>query len=213
MLVPVNEPQRAKGRLASHLSPEQRVALASATLRSVLAACKQAGFETVVLTGDPLVGEIAEEFGVRVLPEEPRRRGLNGQLEGALERLDAPPEGVLILHADLPLAAAAELRRLAEAAPPAPSVTLVSSDDGGTNAMLLRPPGRFPLAYGVGSFEKHRRAAQAAGMTVQVVSSEELSLDLDTPADIERFRARPGASETPAGRMIASFGAPTGGDA
>ncbi|MEX1102918.1 MAG: hypothetical protein WED87_01630, partial [Dehalococcoidia bacterium] len=107
----------------------------------------------------------------------------------------------LILHADLPLAKAAELQRVVDAAPPAPSATLVRSRDGGTNAMFLRPAGNFALHYGQGSYALHVKAARAAGMDVRTVESETLALDLDTPEDIEAFMAMPEAKGSPV-RMI-----------
>ncbi|MDZ7727601.1 MAG: hypothetical protein U5Q44_05025 [Dehalococcoidia bacterium] len=121
------------------------------------------------------------------LPEAPDRHGLNAQLEYARETLDAP--ALLILHADLPLADAAAVRRLVAAAPPAPSITLVESLDGGTNAMLLQPPGGVALAYGPGSAAAHREAAAAAGYTVTAADEPSLQLDLDTRDDLARLLA------------------------
>ena len=93
-------------------------------------------------------------------------------------------EELLILHADLPLVTAEALRDLIAQAPEAPSATLVRPGDGGTNAMLLRPPGRFPLAYGRGSGDLHESAAREAGLAVRRADAPALALDLDTPSDV-----------------------------
>jgi 2-phospho-L-lactate guanylyltransferase len=192
VLIPVNALDRAKGRLADVLEPVDRVMLAAATFAEVVNAAGEAGLRTVILAARP------EDviFEAEVMEERGDVSGLTAQLEGALESLGAPE--VLILHADLPLATGAELRRLVEAAPPAPSVTLVRSRDGGTNAMLMRPSGCIPLRYGPGSFEKHVSAAREVGVEVCVVESEALSLDLDTSDDIEVFLRDPRAPETAA---------------
>lgn len=195
VLIPLNALNRAKGRLADVLEPEARVELAAATFATVVEAARQAGLRPVVLAARPADVRVEAE----VMEESGDASGLNGQLEAALGSLGAPE--VLILHADLPLATATELRRLVDAAPPGPSVTLVRSRDGGTNAMLLRPPGCIALQYGRGSFEKHVAAARAAGVDVCVLESDELSLDLDIPDDIDAFLAHPRAPGTAAYRI------------
>jgi len=204
VLVPVNRLDRAKGRLAELLAPEERVAIAEATLRTVVDAVRTAGWPLVILTADKRAHDVAGRDAEH-LDEDPALRGLNAQIEAALRTVEAPPGGVLILHADLPLASAKALMALSEAAAPPPSVTMVRSGDGGTNAMLLRPHLGFRLAYGVDSFERHREAATTAGMEVRVVESEELSLDLDTPADLLALVSRPGGRDTRAGRLLSSW--------
>ncbi|MBI2767833.1 MAG: 2-phospho-L-lactate guanylyltransferase [Chloroflexi bacterium] len=205
-LIPVNMLDRAKGRLAAVLDRPAREALALATLRTVLAAAEAVCDRVVVLTADPRVSAHAAGGRVTFLAEDPEREGLNAQLEFALESMTEAPGGVLILHADLPLATADRLAEVLSSVAPAPSVTLVRSNDGGTNAMVLRPPGRFALAYGVGSFDKHVRAATAAGFAVTEVLEPALGLDLDTPADIEAFLALPRSGETEAGRVLIAAG-------
>lgn len=200
-VIPVNRLDRAKGRLADLLSVEERAGLQLQTLKTVLAAVRDAGLERRVLTADETVAR--ELPGVAVVPEQAALSGLNAQLEAAIEGL----REVLILHADLPLATAAEVRSLVGSAPPAPSVTMVRSPDGGTNAMLLRPPGRFALAYGPGSHAKHSAAAAAAGMRVTTVDSPALSLDLDTRADVAALLSSGPGRASLAGRYLLSIGA------
>lgn len=184
-LIPVNKLARAKGRLEAALDSEQRVALALATLSTVIEAARGARGEVAVLTGDPAVEAILPS-GVAVIHEEPGYDGLNGQLENAIAGLDAGLD-LLIIHADLPLASGKALRRLIASAPNNGSVTMVRSSDGGTNVMLLRPPRRFALAYGTESFEKHELAALLAGVSVTEFRSPALELDLDTAADLEEL--------------------------
>lgn len=201
ILIPVNRLDRAKGRLASLLTAEERVALAQATFKTVMAASRGTGADLYVLTNDP---RIRATEGVTVLDEDASRHGLNAQLEAATQRIGAPEGGLLILHADLPLASSETIEALLNAAPPAPSVTLIRSTDGGTNAMLLRPPGLFALAYGADSHALHTAAAQAAGFTVRNVESPTLALDLDTPDDLHALLATAGGAATAAGKVIAA---------
>ena len=200
-IVPVNRLERAKGRISDVLDAHSRRRLALATLETVLGALREADMRALVLTADAEAAAAATAAGAETLPEEGELPGLNAQLEWAIERL-APAGSVLILHADLPLATAAALGHLAAVAPPPPSATLVRSSDGGTNAMLLRPAGRFALAYGPGSFARHAQAAAQAGYRVRHADIPALALDLDTGDDLAVFRAHPEALRTPAGRVL-----------
>ncbi len=203
VLIPVNRLDRAKGRLAALLEPSERADLVRRSLGTVLEAVAGAGLEAVVLTSDEAVTAILPA-DVRVLSEKLHLQGLSPQLENAAERLGV--DELLILHADLPLATAEALRDLVEQAPEAPSVTLVRPGDGGTNAMLLRPPGRFPLAYGKGSGDLHEASARQAGLAVRRAEAPALALDLDTPADVRTLLAEPAGRACRAGRYLLGIG-------
>jgi 2-phospho-L-lactate guanylyltransferase len=202
VLVPVNRLSAAKGRLAAVLDQRQRAELAMATLQTVLDAVAGTAGEAIVLTADDDVLR-AVSPPHRQQRESPALRGLNAQLQHAIASLAL--DEVLILHADLPLATPACLQHLAEVAP-ARGLAIVESGDGGTNAMLLRPPGLFPLCYGVGSAAAHRDAAVAAGLPVALVEVPELALDLDTEADLATLLSTEHGRTSAAGRLLRSWG-------
>jgi 2-phospho-L-lactate guanylyltransferase len=203
VLIPVNGLDRAKGRLAELLSPEQRAELALATLETVLAAVDEARCEAFVLTADQRVAGAVAGPAV-VVPDREDAAGLNAQLEAAVAELDG--DELLILHADLPLATGEDIRAVVAAAAEAPSATMVKSPDGGTNAMLLRPPGRFALAYGRESAALHRAAAEGSGMTVVAAVAPGLELDLDTPADLQRLLTTDEGQQSAAGKLLLAWG-------
>ena len=203
VLIPVNRLDRAKGRLAALLEPAERAELVRRSLAAVLAAVEGAGMEAVVLTSDEAV-EAEVPAGVRVLGEDPELLGLSAQIERATGLLGV--QELLILHADLPLVTAEALRDLIAQAPEAPSATLVRPADGGTNAMLLRPPGRFALAYGQGSGDLHESAAREAGLAVRRADVPALALDLDTPGDVRELLAQPEGRACGAGRYLVEIG-------
>ncbi|MGE0601648.1 MAG: 2-phospho-L-lactate guanylyltransferase [Dehalococcoidia bacterium] len=204
VLIPVNRLERAKGRLAELLTPDERRTLSTITLEAVLHA---AGKSAIVLTPDP---EVRQRVGkrARLMEEDPKRTGLNEQLEVAVATLVADgtaSDGLLILHGDLPLASEEALDVLAEESGQKTAV-MVESRDGGTNAMLARPAGAFPLAYGPGSFARHVEAARTAGMTVVANTNRELRLDLDTPDDIRELLRAPRGRQGAAGVFLLSIG-------
>ncbi len=209
ILIPVNRLDRAKARLADVLTPGQREQLAVATLATVYAAAIGTGAEVTVLTADERVHALLPR-GATIMPESPELRGLNAQLERAVAALhELEPASLLILHADLPLATAEAIQALTAAAPASPSATIVRSADGGTNAMLLSPAGRFELAYGPDSAAKHEANARAAGLAVIIHHSPALELDLDTPADLATLLAIPGGPTTTAGAALTAMHLPT----
>lgn len=206
VLVPVNRLDRAKGRLATLLTVRERAALALATLNTVLDGLR--GFDPVILTADPDVAHAVAGRG-EVLAESPDVSGLNPQLEYAVAHLIASgraADELAILHADLPLFLDSALSFLVDSVGGAPAVAISPSGDGGTNAMLLRPPGRFPLCYGIDSAARHEAAARGAGFHVAVVRSPALELDLDTPEDIRMLLSSSLGRETRAGRLLLAMG-------
>jgi 2-phospho-L-lactate guanylyltransferase (CobY/MobA/RfbA family) len=72
--------------------------------------------------------------------------------------------------------------------------------------MLLRPPGGFALHYGRGSAAAHRHAAEEADFVFASLENDELALDLDTRADIERLLASEKGRTSAAGRLLRSWG-------
>jgi len=205
VLIPVNALGRAKGRLAGFLSEDERETLALVTLETVLRA---AGPGAIVLTPDARV--VAHVHGrARIIDESSGISGLNAQLERAIGLLlkdGTAAEWLLILHADLPLATAGAIETLAGLGAGENTAVLVESRDGGTNALLLHPPGQFGLAYGPGSFARHRAAAEAAGMRVVVNRNRELALDLDTADDLAELLRAPRGRQGAAGRCLQTAG-------
>jgi 2-phospho-L-lactate guanylyltransferase len=177
-IVPVNAPHGAKQRLAPFLGEKQRTELLIAMLEDVLAACREASAieRTLVVTPEPALAPP----DVNVLADP--GRGHAAAIALALRQ--APADGALVVMADCPLVRPQSLDRLAEAAQP---VALVPAQDGGTNALALRPPDAIPPAFGIrnGAALVVERA-RAAGFEAAVVDDPALALDVDTLEDLER---------------------------
>jgi len=210
-LIPVRPLERAKGRLSGLLSAEARAALMSATLRTVIEAASGAGLIPVVLTADRQAATAAGPLAL-ILDEDPAAQGLTGQVAAAIPRIEAlagaAPELIVVLHADLPLASPEAVQDLLAAVPPAPSVTLVPSADGGTTVLVLNGGaviGSFGFAYGPGSAAAHGESGRALGIEPAIVAIAALSLDLDTPDDVAAFLALPEAPGTPAGAVLRRY--------
>jgi 2-phospho-L-lactate guanylyltransferase len=179
-IVPVSAPGDAKRRLAPFLGEEQRRGLVIAMLEDVLEACRRARSveRTLVVTPDPSLVpadvELVADLG----------RGHAAAIELALGQ--APADGALIVMADCPLVRPETLDRLAAAARP---VAIGLAQDGGTNALALRPADAVTPAFGIpnGAALIVRRA-RAAGLEPAVIDDAGLAFDVDTLDDLERVR-------------------------
>jgi 2-phospho-L-lactate guanylyltransferase len=182
-LVPLKPATGAKSRLAEVLDADARATLAREMARDVLATLTASpGLAGVALLA-PAGEELAQEFGCRSLRDDPAL-GLNGNLAQALAALAADGAGtVVIVPADVPGIAPAEVATLLAAH--GSGVTLVpASRDGGTNALALTPPGAIAPAFGADSARRHREAARAAGRAMTALDLAGFARDIDTPADL-----------------------------
>jgi 2-phospho-L-lactate guanylyltransferase len=221
-VVPVKALHAAKGRLAPLLSPAERASLAGALLEDVLAAlCAASDIERVlVISADPAALELAELLGAVPLPEPPTllerpAGGGEAALNAALDHAAAlathgGASGLLALAADVPLVTPADIVALAAAPAPPPSAVLVPTPDGGTSALLRRPPLALPAQFGPNSLQAHLRAAAAHGVTARLLWRPTLTLDVDRPADLRRLAAL--APRSRAQALLAAWGVATRDD-
>lgn len=188
VIVPVKPFGEGKSRLDSVLDAPQRTALNRRLLRRVLDTTRESGLANhiLVISRDPAVLELASATGADVMYEA--GDDLNGALESARAQARAAGAGaVLILPSDLPLVTVDDLARLYALAGEGDGVVIAPSRDGGTNALLLRPPQLLDFTYGPDSFRRHCRQAQKKGYRCQTLTSPTLAFDLDWPQDLDEL--------------------------
>ncbi|MFQ5894666.1 MAG: 2-phospho-L-lactate guanylyltransferase [Nitrospinota bacterium] len=190
-VLPVRPLKEAKSRLAGLLSARERRALVRWMLERVLRALLEATAvdRVLVVSRDAEVLEAVRSAGALTLLE--RGEGLNGALAAARRRAAQwGADSLLVIPADLPLLAPDDVDALVGAAEDGAAVVAAPCPvDGGTNALLLRPPGALPFAFGEGSFERHRSLARKRGLTFATHHSPPLALDIDRAEDLEKLRA------------------------
>ena len=203
--VPVQALAGAKSRLAAVLAPDERAALTLRLLGGVLDALAAPGVAArLVVSPDPAVLAAARAAGQgdasTVLQTAGQRDGLdrldslNAALGQAREWADGRgAEALLVVLGDLPLLTRADVAGILARAGDAPEMVVLAPDrhERGTNALLLRPPGAVPFAFGPGSLARHLEAAAARGLPARLYRSPGTALDVDTPDDLaavaERF--------------------------
>ena len=183
-LVPVKALGRAKTRLSAVLSPAQRARLQSAMLSDVLTAlAKAARVDGVAVTSsDPAVAELAGRFGARVLPDagggDP-----NAALAAAVRILRAEASFLVVVPADLPLLASAEIdRAIAQAVQGQATVVVPDRHGAGTNALVFPAAAPPSFGFGEGSFRRHLVGNGGPPPVPLVLPS--VGLDIDTPDDL-----------------------------
>jgi 2-phospho-L-lactate/phosphoenolpyruvate guanylyltransferase len=186
-IIPVGTLIGAKSRLGAVLDAEERLELTILLARRTIAAAVAADgiAETIVVTPDDAVRELASGLGARALRQ--RDGGLNRGIDIARdEALAAGADAIVIVPIDLPdvspEAIEAVLAPLAD--PRRPLVAIVPDRHGrGTNALLIAPPDAIDVCFGGDSRYAHVAAAEAAGARLVELDGP-LALDVDTPDDL-----------------------------
>ncbi len=203
-VIPVKPFTEGKSRLAGCLSPRERRTLNRELLSHTLDAIRQAHVdaEIVVVSRDNDALEAATRLGSHALAEElpapqPAAAGrrpadathetqLNAALAQAARYVVARGASrTLILPTDMPNLTVEDVRAVASPRGTGPQIIIAPSRDGGTNALFLQPAQAIPFAFGKGSFARHQRLAEEAGIPVRVVESASLLFDIDLPEDYE----------------------------
>jgi 2-phospho-L-lactate guanylyltransferase len=164
------KPVNPKTRLSGLLDQQEREAFAIAMLDDVLSAVREADLRPIVLSTEPFE---TEEVVIR-MAETGLNDSLNMYLPDCLEK-------ALIIMADLPLADEAAIRRTTGTQK---DIAIVPGRGGGTNAIFLKEPERFRVDYYGGSFLKHLKIAEEAGLSCEVIDSFRLSTDVDEKEDL-----------------------------
>lgn len=195
-VVPLNRRVAAKSRLRAALDDGEREALVRWLGERVLAALHASRVLGGVAVVSPDTGllAMAAAHGAVALRQE-GAGGLNAGLElGRRWALAGGATALLVVLGDLPLLSASEVRAMVGiglAAGPWPQVVLAQDRrDQGTNALLLRPPGALPFAFGVGSLALHQELARARGIEPALFDSPGTRFDVDLPDDLEELRQR-----------------------
>lgn len=176
VLIPVKAFSAAKRRLADVLDGRSRAQLAEWMADRVVDA--SSGTPVFIACDDDHVRRWAESRDLGVLWGP--GLGLNGAVDDGVAELAARGfDQVVVSHADLPLA-----RGISAVATPGRVTLIPDRARDGTNVMSFPCQHPIPASYGAGSFRRH--LGHALDREVEVRIDAELSLDVDTPADLTR---------------------------
>ncbi|MFV1962329.1 MAG: NTP transferase domain-containing protein, partial [Acidimicrobiia bacterium] len=140
---------------------------------------EEAGMLAVFVTDDPEVAAWATSTGFPSLPDP--GQGLNAAAAAGVEWAAQSSSIWIVLHSDLPLLQAEDLRVLADAR----TDVIAPSSDGGTSAISAGHSIEF--AFGPASFHKHLPRLDSP----RIVARLGLLLDIDSPADLSSGLSHP----------------------
>jgi 2-phospho-L-lactate guanylyltransferase len=188
-LVPVKSLDKAKSRLATHLTHTQRVALTLEMLHHVICVLRTSAMLTDIniVSADERVLTQVQFWGVTALTEE--CAGHNSELTAAAARLHtAGTDALLTISADLPLLQPQHIQDMIEQSRTHHIVLAPSQDSTGTNAILARPPLAIPYVFGINSFQRHQQEAHQRHLSTTTYTNLGTSLDIDTIDDIKALQ-------------------------
>lgn len=182
-IIPLKALDTAKGRLAPDLDPSTRRALTAWMFGRVLSACRGAEHidGVLVVAGDGAAAALARAHAAAAIVEP--RPGLDAALAAADDAC-ADEDATLVVAADLPLARPADLDRVCSVGWRR-GVVVAPTRDGGTGALLRRPPRVIRTRYGPGSATAHLGLARAAGVPALRLDVPALALDIDTAGQLQ----------------------------
>jgi 2-phospho-L-lactate guanylyltransferase len=183
--VPVKTLDKAKSRLATHLTHTQRVALTLDMLHHVICVLRKSAILTDigVVSADERVLTQVQSWGVTALIEE--CAGHNPALTAAAFRLHAAgTDALLTISADLPLLQPQHIQDMIEQSRTHQIVLAASQDNTGTNAILVRPPQAVPYVFGINSCQRYQQEALQRCLSTAMYISPGTALDIDTIDDI-----------------------------
>jgi len=164
------KPVNPKTRLSCLLDQPEREEFARAMLADVIDAVKDACCTPVIVTTELYD---SEDTQITITDAD-----LNQTLNGLLPLAAGP---VIIIMADLPLATGPDIMRVASTKS---DMAVVPGRGGGTNVIFLKEPARFHVDYYGTSFLKHRKIAEEAGLSCEVIDSFRLHTDIDEKEDL-----------------------------
>jgi 2-phospho-L-lactate guanylyltransferase len=190
-VIPVKSLSTCKERLSSVLNVDERKEFVLSMLNDVLEAASSSMVNQTVIVGlDYLIQKIIESRAYFLLET---KKGLNNALEYATNWcVERGAEAILILPADIPLITAADINRMIQMSSEVASIVISPSRDGGTNALMRKPPDVIKTHFGPGSFNRHVGEASKKGIQAKIYRSSRIYLDIDSIQDLRMFLKRGG---------------------
>jgi len=207
-IIPVKQLDKAKTRLSSLLSNNERREFCLEMLEDVLVAVTTSKCSrwTVVVSADPTVLQVAKRFGVFSLIES--RLGLNQAVSEAIDWcVQNGAKSTLILPADIPSVTPRDLAKIFSLDKEAAMVISPSRSEDGTNALLLTPPNILPTFYGKHSFQRYIIEASKRAISFRTIKLPRIALDIDTVEDLAEF-VKINAKETNTHKFLMEIGIP-----
>jgi len=189
-VVPLKILSQAKSRLAPSFDSQERREFVLSMLEDVLNTLRDSKLVTRIflVTRQADIGLKLDVEGIDILADS-ADTDLNSALHLATDyaRKHHNERQLIIIPADVPLITESDIHgilTLAEQVDP-PLAVAAPSDNGGTSALLRKPPDAIDVQFGPSSFRNHQDVAKNKGIAFLEYQSPTLALDIDTPDDLQ----------------------------
>ena len=183
-IIPVSNFNESKTRLSPFLSEEERIELLKVMLKDIITVIANEVDEIVLVSKDNNVKEYAKKLNVNFVRERKHEDDfLNNAISDAVEevRINFPDRDILILPSDIPMI---KQQHIATVKNMENDLIISPSKGGGTNLLCFNNEFDYKTHFGNMSYFKHLNTANDLGMSINLIESFYLSLDMNTPEDL-----------------------------
>jgi 2-phospho-L-lactate/phosphoenolpyruvate guanylyltransferase len=193
ILIPVKEFREAKQRLAAHLSPADRAALAQAMCEDFFQVVSEVRYveQVFVISKETWALSRARALGWETIVESHQTSESHSVDAASLYCAGLGVQALLRVPIDVPLTASEDIEAVFDQLDGQTDAVIVPSSSGtGTNAILRSPPCLFPSRFGPNSFSLHQAEADRCGARMRVLRNPRLELDIDELEDLKNISSR-----------------------
>ncbi|MBR0471590.1 MAG: 2-phospho-L-lactate guanylyltransferase [Methanosphaera sp.] len=183
-IIPVSCFEDSKTRLSPFLSPSERIELLKVMLKDIVIVIRKQVDEIFIVSRDDNVKTYADELNVNFIREKVYDDDfLNHALNDAIKDVKGrfPCNDILILPSDIPLIKEEHVATLHSMDN---DLIISPSKGGGTNLLCFNNEFDFHACFGDMSYFKHINLASELGMSINLIESFYVSLDMNTPEDL-----------------------------
>ncbi|HII08093.1 MAG TPA: 2-phospho-L-lactate guanylyltransferase [Methanosphaera sp.] len=183
-IIPVSSFNDSKTRLSPFLSETERVELLKMMLKDIVEVIENEVEEIVLVSKDYHVKDFAKELSINFVKEKKHENNfLNNAISDAVNevKINYPKKDILILPSDIPLLKREHVATLKSMDK---DLIISPSKGGGTNLLCFNEQYDFETRFGPMSYFEHLNKANQLGMSINIIESFYLSLDINTPEDL-----------------------------
>ncbi len=183
-VIPVSSFDESKTRLSPFLTKDERVELLKVMLKDIINVIRNEVEEIVLVSKDESVKDYAKELKISFVKERKHENNyLNNALKDAIEevKINFLHNDILILPSDIPLI---KQQHISTVKNMNNDLIISPSKGGGTNLLCFNNEYEFEPCFGEMSYFKHINTATELNMSINIIESFYLSLDINTPQDL-----------------------------
>lgn len=183
-IIPVSSFEESKTRLSPFLSDDERIELLKVMLKDIVNIIKNQVDTIFLVSKDDEVKLYSEELNVNFIEENEHDNDcLNNALNDAIIDVKDrfPNKDILILPSDVPLIKEQHITTVKNMEN---DLIISPSKGGGTNLLCFNNSFDFKTKFGDLSYFKHINSAHELNMSINLIESFYVSLDMNTPEDL-----------------------------